>query len=123
LKRLRKYKYAFAIVLMALYIFAVVPVQYWHQHSPSANAALFPQVATDADVLSSAAGDASGEDNCRLCAHDYAVYNDDAVFTTNIFNPAVNPKEQYCDPAIPPAPFFDAIGRGPPAAVCFLFTC
>jgi len=71
----RKYKTIIAVLMLALYAFIATPVSYWHHHNFENSSTSKNQPQQTIEKSSVINTDA----NCKICAHQYSAFNDDAV--------------------------------------------
>lgn len=79
--------------MLLLYLFVATPVQWWHQHSACASNG---QSALEQKITTSKNSDLSFEENCRICSHQYALADTDAVWPVVAIIGLVNTPENFC---------------------------
>lgn len=118
LKLVRNHKTAFAALLMALYVFTVTPVSYWHRHESNCNKYNAEQYADNVKKIT-----ASADINCKICSHHYSVIANDAI---SVYSSPVGFFNVYVDHCVLKKitnPGYCQSNKGPPAVSSFIFSC
>ena len=73
------YKKLIASFLLAVYCFVCLPTAAWHSHAKSATekSATSFENPTGCSIITTT--DETSETNCKICAHQYQLHNNDAI--------------------------------------------
>jgi len=71
-----KYKYPFAGLLLLLYVFVTIPVQWLHYHE-SRQTSQEQAITTDNQLTYSDQDSGQGSESCSICLHKYSSYSND----------------------------------------------
>jgi len=71
-----KYKYLFSGLLLLLYLFVTIPVQWFHYHESGKNSKQ-AVISGDSQLTYSDQDSNQGSENCSICLHKYSSYNND----------------------------------------------
>lgn len=91
------YRQLLSAILLLLYLFIAMPVQYWHQCKNHPNHTSNQKQAKS--FLSITKGSGSS-DECKICSHQYTVYNNDVTtiqitYVRNYSNRLASPETFY----------------------------
>jgi hypothetical protein len=108
-----RYRQWSAALLLALYAFIAMPVQYWHIHPENSKAAACHPADASKGPRISPAG-ALQPDGCKICDHHYSAYYDDQCGQPALPQAVKNFSFQFPVPALFETVRLSCPNKGPP---------
>ena len=109
------HKKLIASFLLTVYCFVCLPTSAWHSHTKSATEKSSFENQTGCSFITST--DETSENNCKICAHQYQLHNNDAIepFVPELILTGPEKTSLECSPL--KVPVYTFFNKGPPVLI------
>lgn len=115
---LRKYRLWTSGLILLLYSFIAMPVQFWHKHLGKAKSSVVISVNKNSSYSSFNKDGSSLSDNCKICSHHYSVYSNDHCQTVLVVLPVQKCSQHFSFSSLLETENLPFSNKGPPVVIC-----